>query len=297
MKFLDSDYPEIFINADKSSQKAQRTYLMLNIFFLITLIIFSFLLYNIELEVYRLLSILMLVCALILNFILYYFKYEKVWYEGRAVSESIKTLSWKYMMKSKPFNETIGEKNSEDELFLEYIHSMIGEKKTFYVLVGGKFSDINQITKKMLDIRALKYEERFNIYNVERLNSQIKWYSNNSRKNKENKNFIFALISLVILFTLVLIIFNIKWLVDFLNISSITTIIASILVYMKIKNFQDLTYSYSLTAQELSTIKEKRKNVNSEIDLDNYVDDAESAISREHTMWLARRDNMYLFRK
>jgi hypothetical protein len=66
---------------------------------------------------------------------------------------------------------------------------------------------------------------------------------------------------------------------------------------MKIRNFQDLTYSYSLTAQELSNIKEQRKNVSSEIDLDNFVDDAESAISREHTMWFARRDNIYLFRK
>lgn len=172
MKFLDSDYPEIFIKADKCSQKAQNTYLILNISFLINLIIISFLLYHVQLEIYRLLSIILLVCALILNFILYYFKYEKIWYEGRAVSESVKTLSWKYMMKSKPFNE--GEKNTADELFLEYIHSMIGEKKTFYELVGGKFSDSNQITKKMNEIRNFKYESRFDIYNVERLNSQIK---------------------------------------------------------------------------------------------------------------------------
>ena len=68
------------------------------------------------------------------------------------------------------------------------------------------------------------------------------------------------------------------------------------MTWLQLKRFQELTDAYGITATELKFIKEKSKFILDDNQLEKYVDDTETAISREHTLWLARRDNIELYK-
>src|SRR3989338_4769470 len=54
-----------------------------------------------------------LLLSVILTFALDQQKYERKWYDGRAIAESIKTLTWRYMMNSEPYRS----EHNPDERF------------------------------------------------------------------------------------------------------------------------------------------------------------------------------------
>ncbi|MBD3699151.1 SLATT domain-containing protein [Enterobacter hormaechei] len=70
---------------------------------------------------------------------------------------------------------------------------------------------------------------------------------------------------------------------------SILTTIASSLVGWIQKRYSELSASYILTAHEIGVIKEQASYVSSESDFSSFIRDAETAFSREHTQWIARR--------
>jgi hypothetical protein len=58
---------------------------------------------------------------------------------------------------------------------------------------------------------------------------------------------------------------------------------------MSARSYRELSQSYGLIAQELSFLEEEANQVSNQDELDALVQDVERTISREHTIWLARR--------
>lgn len=56
------------------------------------------------------------------------------------------------------------------------------------------------------------------------------------------------------------------------------------------RQHEELAQSYAVAALELGFIEEQVGRVSDDKGLSAFVADAESAISREHTLWIARRD-------
>ena len=56
----------------------------------------------------------------------------------------------------------------------------------------------------------------------------------------------------------------------------------------QLNRHDELSKSYGLAFQELSLIDGLAERVEGEANLKKVVEDAESAISREHTMWIAK---------
>jgi SMODS and SLOG-associating 2TM effector domain 1 len=66
--------------------------------------------------------------------------------------------------------------------------------------------------------------------------------------------------------------------------------IAGVLVgWREVKQFGQLAHAYSLAANELGLIEAQATHVATDDEFAAFVADAEQAISREHTMWAARR--------
>jgi hypothetical protein len=70
------------------------------------------------------------------------------------------------------------------------------------------------------------------------------------------------------------------------------TLTASFLAWLQVKQHEELAHSYAVAAHELSFVREAGKLVHQEAELSSFVADAETAISRKHTLWLARRDHL-----
>lgn len=288
-------YPALFTSSDNYSIKAQANYNMLNKWTLITLVsstIFS----SLTQENWAIwTSTTLILISAILSTIMLVLKFEKGWYEGRAVAESIKTLCWKFMTGAKPFSIDLNEIKSQN-LLIENFKKVIGHKKDFFTLIGSDFAENEQLPIELLNIRKLSKEQRISIYKTERLEKQKKWYTDKTTENKKWTKISFAIIIITQILALISLVLKIKFKFEFSIAPILVTLSTAFIAWLQLRRYQELSQSYLITATELSLIKSKINQVESERDFSEFVDDSENAISREHTLWLARRDNIELFK-
>jgi hypothetical protein len=68
------------------------------------------------------------------------------------------------------------------------------------------------------------------------------------------------------------------------------TLAAGFSAWTQAKRHDELQTSYAVAADELTNLEAKVELCTSETELLAHVEDVEEAISREHTMWRARRN-------
>ena len=74
---------------------------------------------------------------------------------------------------------------------------------------------------------------------------------------------------------------------DILTLSG--AILATITAWTQTKQYRNLAAAYTVTALELASVRTKIANQYSEAEWAKFVNDAEEAFSREHTLWKASR--------
>ena len=65
---------------------------------------------------------------------------------------------------------------------------------------------------------------------------------------------------------------------------------SAFIAWMEVKQHSELAQAYSVAEFDLSLVEERGDYVCDETTFSSFVADAENAISREHTLWIARRD-------
>lgn len=210
-------------------------------------------------------------------------KSEQIWYEGRAVAESVKTLAWRYSVCADPFPQSMSNRKAE-ELLRNRILSVTDELSEKIL-----FSNSNTaITDKMRALRKSSFADRRGAYINGRTKDQRIWYTKKAEYNRLRAQI--WRITLVSFETLALALACSRiaggWTIDFAGL--LAAIIAASTAWVAVKQFSSLTSAYSLAANELG-IQESRLNTVREDDWPLVAADAEEAISREHTTWLASR--------
>ncbi|HCL5072186.1 TPA: DUF4231 domain-containing protein [Salmonella enterica] len=218
-----------------------------------------------------------------------YLNFEQKWYKYRALTESIKTTTWKFAMKAEPFNTGNGINDAKH--FSSYIKDIIDGGK--YAIKDSVLDIVSQESMSIClkQIRELDYQARRDFYVEYRITDQRDWYANKALFNKKcGRAWSFSILSLYIM-AFAISAYNAKFATqtDSMPTELITTILASLIGWVQTKKFNELSASYSLTAHEIGLIKEQAYYINSEDDFISFIRDAETAFSREHTQWLARR--------
>ena len=142
----------------------------------------------------------------------------------------------------------------------------------------------------MLEIRASDLPTRKEYYIQNRIEDQKKWYADKAEYNvgKYNLWFWTIIISQVIsLIGIVVLIENPNNNWNFVGL--FTTISASALSWLQLKQHQELKQAYTTATQELNFIVALAEQVISEDAFSKFVLDSENAVSREHTLWLAQK--------
>ena len=288
------EFPSLFNSADQYANKAQKRFIRINKWTLVILVLATIVssLFQDLLAVWT--SSILVFLAGIMSSLMLFLKFEKGWYEGRAVAESIKTLCWKFMIGAKPFDIKLTSKQAES-LLIENFRDVIGHRKNFFQLIGSDFAKQHQLPDVLTQVREMDLKNRIETYKAKRLESQKKWYSDKVDENKKWRNISFTFIILAQLLALCALIFNFKYDLNVSIAPIFITISTSFIAWLQLKRYQELSQSYLITATELSLIKSKIHHIETDKDLSEFVEDSESAISREHTLWLARRDNLSLF--
>jgi hypothetical protein len=208
---------------------------------------------------------------------------EEQWYRGRAAAESIKTLAWKYAVGGSPFLLSLA---GSEHLYIVRLRELIRE---FRDLEFGLVGQIDQITPAMRSLRETSLDERKEAYLIGRIDDQSTWYSSKARASSERGRIWAAIASAATLLGLIAGIFRISGTLGIDYLGVLAAIAAGANAWGQMRQHRTLATSYAVAAQELGLARAAVSSVSSEDEWSRVVSDAEDAISREHTLWLARR--------
>ncbi|SLN51447.1 hypothetical protein PSA7680_02669 [Pseudoruegeria aquimaris] len=283
------EFPALYISADEASASAQRAFLW-------TIRVEYFLLFSVsalsstrDMSGLNPLALTLLLVFLAGLFVLkVYRKLDQDWYRSRALAESVKTSTWRFVMRAHPFQDAASVEQPRAE-FRDLLRDILRANQ--HLSRNLYHSDADQVTASMMDIRGLTLSERKDYYVRNRIDEQRHWYS---RKSKENRRAFRAWVVVTIaVYIVAAISINAEQLglgYAMLAFDPLIVVVTSIIGWIQIKRHSELTASYNLTAHEIGIIRSNADYVKSEDDFSDFVNEAELAFSREHTQWVARRD-------
>lgn len=292
-------YPSLYQCADMTSLKAQKTFLRLNKFYLWSLV-FAAITGSLTTvgpqAVNRCLctaSATFLIVGLIILWVTRGRQDDKIWFDGRAVAESVKTAAWRFMMRVRPFHED----SNAERLFLDKLKEIREARPNLARDLAAVMSTSGSaITGFMKQKRSAPLDERRDFYVSNRVREQKSWYKKKAQSNAQASTKWFWVITVLQVVVVVLAIVQAaSGGFGFNPIPIVTTCVAAIATWNQMKRHDELAQSYTLAAQELEELEALADNQISESDFSQFVEQVENSISREHTMWCARR-NIHLSR-
>lgn len=213
---------------------------------------------------------------------------DDTWYNGRAVAESVKTRTWRWMMRAEPY---LNAKNLEvaKKEFVADLKQILNQNRSIAGALGQNEYLKEPISNEMAHVRSLSVTDRLTIYLNDRVHDQSIWYSKKSIFNK-NRAFLWFCVAVILHITaIIMLLLRVQDPTLNLPIEVVATAAGAVLTWLQAKKHNELASSYSLTAHEIVLIKGEGVGITSEQELSDYVVNTEAAFSREHTQWAARK--------
>ncbi len=292
MEIEDNDLPGLYQTADNASIKEQKKFFNGITWYLILLIIAALFAYLADDYPNPLLKILSTILFLITLFIMIWLRVSRpddIWYNGRAVAESVKTRSWRWMMRAEPYIDC-DDVEIMRKHFVNDLKTILKQNESLIGKLGISASVEDPISQKMINTRKLDLIERFNLYRQERITKQALWYSKKAKFNKKRAESWFWTTVGLHAIAIILLLYNIYDPELKLPIEVIAVAASSVLTWLQSKKHNELSSSYSLTAHEIVLIKSEVTRIENESDFSEYIMNCENAFSREHTQWFARKN-------
>ena len=232
--------------------------------------------------------VIILLIGFAINIAAHVLKYDEKWFKCRAIAESVKTATWRFMMKATPFEEN----NLYEKTFISKIREIKSDKQSVLkTLAPYQDSEVELISNFMRDVRNKNTEERRNYYLKSRLNDQKTWYTKKASSNTKSEDRWFYVTTSMQFLAIVLAVIQVALSAYPLNLVPILmTCAASAIAWSQMKRHSELAQSYSIAAQELTELEAISSNLTEESEFCQFVNDVEYAISREHTMWCVKRE-------
>ncbi|MDN4641785.1 DUF4231 domain-containing protein [Agreia sp. PsM10] len=213
-------------------------------------------------------------------------KPERIWYEGRAAAESVKTLTWRFMVGGETFESTAPIGQAERELLRE-LKGILQDLNELDLSSSDASS--SQISDQMRAIRLLPFNDRRDLYRWGRIDDQRKWYAkkalwNSTRASRWSGVVIGSEVAGVLLGGLVAF-----GALTFDALGILAAIAATVTAWVQAKQHQNLATAYSITSLELASVLSEIDLIEDESNWAKFVGQSEEAISREHTLWRASR--------
>jgi hypothetical protein len=169
---------------------------------------------------------------------------------------------------------------------------MLSSDRTALGEDGGASKGDDQITATMRAARALPLNDRIEVYVRCRIDEQRDWYSSKAGENAKLANKYYWYVIAAQVAALVLALFRVQYPDEVFHAAGpLAALSAALIAWTQLKRYQEHSQAYSVASHELGLIKERARHLQTDTELSAFVGDSENAISREHTLWLARRDS------
>ena len=279
-----SPYPAIFHAADDASVSSQRWFLRLSacrLWALVTVAALAAFAVLID-RWTAVIALAPISIAVFVEVLLLAWRPDRRWYQARAVAESAKTLAWRYQVGGRP----LGLRMTDDEASAELVARLRGLLDQFHHLSLPPTRH-DQVTPRMRRLRSLPLKERMAEYQQGRIQDQREWYASKADWNRK-RAFWFQIGLVVIELTA----FGMAIVTAAYGLSvSVYSLLAALAVagvgWLQIRQHRTVSDAYALASHDLAAINSTLDSVDGEEAWEEFVDQAEEAISREHTLWLA----------
>jgi SMODS and SLOG-associating 2TM effector domain 3/SMODS and SLOG-associating 2TM effector domain 1 len=290
---VEPQFAGIFTMADEASVDGQRRQMRMLRFELGTVIVGAFL-GAVDDRTTRVISAVAFVLAIVMRASRATSNPVADWHQGRAAAESVKTLCWRYAVCANPFGRHVDETEVDRE-FVQRLDDIMADLSTLRVMPPSDTAD-EQITTWMRETRASSLTERQDAYKVQRIDDQRHWYTakaHDSAIKSQRWGLAVLLMECAGAAMAVVSLGNLSGFGPFgpgTLLGVIAAMIAAATAWTQAKQFGNLAAAYTIAHQELTSIRGLlARPMEDESQWGAFVDSAEGAISREHTMWRAAR--------
>jgi uncharacterized membrane protein YhaH (DUF805 family) len=292
--FNRDDFPALHRSADDVSSRSQRLYLVW-VAANLALLVVGALAAAIEgspvsERCARWIAAIAFLAAIGTSLLVAYERWDKKWFAGRAIAESVKSLAWKYVTGADPFPSSLGDSLASERLTSQF-NELVREHRALAADLASANSSGEQVTTWMSGLRGSPVGVRRDAYLSQRVEEQRAWYANKASENLRNQRWWFiGFLVAQVLACLTVIAEALEPTMTIRLAGLFAALSAALLAWMQIKRYHELAQAYGLAAQELAMIRSRGAHAMTEDELARFVADAETAISREHTGWIARRE-------
>ncbi|GAA1306357.1 DUF4231 domain-containing protein [Pseudonocardia xinjiangensis] len=292
MQLSDAGLPGLFHAADQVSLSAQRQFLLasrLRLFFLIAAAATGAM--SIQgargVDYAAVGTVAALVGAILVEVWLLAERPERRWYDGRALAESAKTLAWRFAVHGAPFDSSIDSSTAE-RLLVEQLSALVRDAPTTAIAPG----DGPPVTTLMRTLRAADFDQRREIYIRERVVGQRYWYSNKAQQNASQASRWRVGLLVIECMGVLAALFRAVGLLAIDLAGIVAALGAAGIAWLSIRQHESLGRAYSYAENELAIAAIRLQEISDDALWPVEVDNAEEAISREHTMWRASRSTI-----
>lgn len=211
---------------------------------------------------------------------------DQAWFDGRALAETVKSQTWQYLMRVPPFEHD----ETADRTLVQHLRSAMRVRVSLSQDVDAA-EPTAQITPWMRMSRNLGLADRRDLYLRRRLHDQVQWYRRSAQRNQRAARRWSALATGAEGAAIVVAIAAAtSEPIARLGIFGLFGSLAAVFTALnQLGRHAESARAYSLAYHELLTIASLAESVQTEEELVTVVRDGEGAISREHTMWMAKR--------
>jgi len=293
----DKHFPKLYRGSDAASNAAQADHFKLQRAHLVCLVLASLAgaiasgLQAPAKGVVSVIAVIFILGALAIFWIIRSRRNDKTWFDCRAVAESVKTATWRFVIGVPPFQRSLSN-NEAEKAFIDELKDIRNARPGMEIKMLGKIENIaDEITAEMRTVRKFGLATRKKIYLETRLINQKNWYLNKASFHKQEATYWVKAVVVLHILAVGLGIAYVTCLGWPLNpIPTIVAVAGALLTWTQSKRHDELAQSYSMAGQELVELKSLVDVKKSDKDFCELVKQVEEACSREHTMWCARRE-------
>jgi len=229
----------------------------------------------------------LLVAALIVKLANRLQRFDEYWFDGRAVAETVKSATWRYVMGVRPYD---GDGTKPDVILGDALRETLAARPALAGHLHRLSPGSRQVvTERMHQIRRYSPEEKRSFYLATRVDDQEAWYATKSQANARSATIWFwvSLLFEGLALAAAIMVAITGFTVDLVG--PLAAITAAATAWTQLGRNDELAKSYGLAAHELMVLHSRLELAETEEAFRQGVEETEAAISREHTMWMAKR--------
>ncbi|MFE0022452.1 DUF4231 domain-containing protein [Amycolatopsis sp. NPDC059021] len=281
------DYPGLFDAADRASLRGQRSFLRsLQLRMTATTVAAASAAFTVTVgrsfDAAAVVTALAFVTAIVVELSVRQSRPNVTWYEGRALSESVKTLAWRYAVGGTPCALSLSEAEA-DRVLLDRVQALQADLPSVPLLPTTR----GVISDRMREIRAASRAERTSAYLTGRIQDQQRWYATKADYHRRRARILRGVVLLLEVTGVSAALAKAFALVSFDLAGIVAASVAGLSAWSQARQHTTAATAYTVASHELSVIRELLSREMSEAEWAATVADAEDAISREHTLWRA----------